>query len=709
MELLYNVHYEVASLLFLIVVYIFFEVQYAMPTESAHYFRKTSIFMILATFLDVVTAITISYATVLPIWINMTLNTGYFLVTAFLLYHYVLYICTFFQRDPSRLNRKINKVIALIYTAVEIVNLFTGITFSFDPVKGYVHGPLFYITYVVGFYFILDGMYIAIRNRKEIAKRQLYSVLFFTFCEVTSLMLQMLVFPNVLLSYFGVTVALVVMMFSLETPDYRKLLNTLDELKKNRTSLEEMTESAERARKEAEDANQAKSAFLASMSHEIRTPINGVLGMNTMILKETEDPAVREYAINIESAGNSLLSIINDILDLSKIESGRMEIIPAEYELSNILSACYSLVYMRAQEKGLDLVLENNPMIPNKLYGDEVRIRQIIANLLTNAIKYTDEGMVMMTADYEILNPEELNLIISVKDTGIGIKKENIDKLFTAFERFDEVKHRSVEGTGLGLKLTKQFLDLMGGTIEVESIEGSGSEFRITLKQKIIGKEPLGDFSRRIRERVKPSSEDLQTFTAPDCRILVVDDVEINIKVIEGLLKGTLLKIDCALSGEEGLKLIEKNRYDLIFLDHMMPRMSGIEMFAEMQKPGSGYDPSVPVVMLTANAVMGAREEYLTEGLTDYLSKPVLEPELIDVLLHYLPSEKVRLGQKAAETKKPEQDKKEKTEKREELENALNELSRQEKALYAAAKAGKTEAVDARHESFRKIYDDLKA
>ncbi|MCR5503448.1 MAG: response regulator [Lachnospiraceae bacterium] len=706
MSMIYNVHYEVAALVFLVVIYAFFEIQYASNTESARYFRKVSILMIIDTSLDVITAITIGYAKIVPRGINIFLNMLYFLLSVFLLYHYVLYICSFFQKDPSPLNRKINTVIAWSYAGLQVVNLFTGITFYFTPEGEYKHGPLFLLTYGVAFYFVLDGLYIAVRKRKEITRRHLYAVIFFTITEVTGLFLQMVFFPHVLLSFFGVTVALTVMMFSLETPDYKRLLKTLEELEQNRSALEKMTESAEQARKDAEDANQAKSAFLASMSHEIRTPINGVLGMNTMILRESDDPKILEYASNIESAGNGLLSIINDILDLTKIESGRMEIIPAEYEFSNILSSCYNMVCMRAQEKGLDLVFENNPMIPNRLFGDEVRIRQIIVNLLTNAIKYTEEGMVVLTADFRRLSKTEIMLIISVKDTGSGIEDENLGKLFKAFERLDEVRHRSVEGTGLGLKLTKQFLDLMGGTIEVESVVGRGSEFRIRLNQIVCGEEMIGDSSYYVKAHSKDKDRVLE-FTAPEARILVVDDVEMNIKVIEGLLSGASMQIDRALSGAEGLKKIRETEYDIIFLDHMMPRMSGIEMYAEMKKEGSGFTPGTPVIMLTANAILGAKEEYLQEGFTDYLSKPVNETELVEMVLRYLPKEKVHLGEPRADRKEAASGKEERDAKKEADPEVLDSLSRQEKALYAAAKAGRIDAVEARHESFRKLYQDL--
>ena len=386
-------------------------------------------------------------------------------------------------------------------------------------------------------------------------------------------------------------------------------------------------------------ANEAKSQFLANMSHEIRTPINGILGMDSMLLKECKDEVLREYAKNIQSAGQSLLSIINDILDISKIESGKLEILPIKYELFSILNDCYNLTKAKLQEKPLEFEIRVNENLPSWLYGDEVRIRQIINNFLSNAVKYTKQGKVTFCLDYEQKSDEQIQLVISVADTGIGIREEDLGKLFTSFTRIEEKRNRNIEGTGLGLSLTKNLVDLMGGEVIVESTYGRGSCFTARIPQKIVDATPMGDFSRRYQQYLSSSDDDTLSFSAPQAKILVVDDVEMNLKVIKGLLKETQIQIDTAASGRQCLERVKTTRYDVIFLDHMMPEMDGIETLQNMKLLKDNLNREVPVIMLTANAIVGAKEEYIQAGFTDYLTKPIQETELLAMLLKYLPEE----------------------------------------------------------------------
>ena len=386
-------------------------------------------------------------------------------------------------------------------------------------------------------------------------------------------------------------------------------------------------------------ANEAKSQFLANMSHEIRTPINGILGMDSMLLKECKDEVLREYAKNIQSAGQSLLSIINDILDISKIESGKLEILPIKYELFSILNDCYNLTKAKLQEKPLEFEIQINENLPSWLYGDEVRIRQIINNFLSNAVKYTKQGKVTFCLDYEQKSDEQIQLVISVADTGIGIREEDLGKLFTSFTRIEEKRNRNIEGTGLGLSLTKNLVDLMGGEVIVESTYGRGSCFTARIPQKIVDATPMGDFSRRYQQYLSSSDDDTLSFSAPEAKILVVDDVEMNLKVVKGLLKETQIQIDTAASGRQCLERVKTTRYDVIFLDHMMPEMDGIETLQNMKLLKDNLNREVPVIMLTANAIVGAKEEYIQAGFTDYLTKPIQETELLAMLLKYLPEE----------------------------------------------------------------------
>ena len=388
-------------------------------------------------------------------------------------------------------------------------------------------------------------------------------------------------------------------------------------------------------------ANEAKSQFLANMSHEIRTPINGILGMDSVLLKECHDENLREYAKNIQSAGQSLLSIINDILDISKIESGKMEILTIRYQLFSVLNDCYNLTKIKLQNKPVSFIMQINEKLPSWLYGDEVRIRQIINNFLSNAVKYTKEGNITFELDFEEKTDEQILLVITVRDTGIGIKEEDLGKLFESFTRIEEKRNRNIEGTGLGLNLTKNLVNLMGGEVFAESTYGKGSCFTAKIPQKIADAKPMGDFGKRYQQYLSTSDDDKLSFLAPDAKILVVDDVTMNLKVVEGLLKATKIQIDTAVSGSECQECVKTTPYQMIFLDHMMPEMDGLETLEHMKNLADNPNAQTPVIMLTANAIVGAKEEYIEAGFTDYLTKPIRETELLEMILKYLPEELV--------------------------------------------------------------------
>ena len=404
----------------------------------------------------------------------------------------------------------------------------------------------------------------------------------------------------------------------------------------------DVTEEIELADKYAA-ASQAKSRFLANMSHEIRTPINGIMGMNAILLDELNDgntKEARQYAVNINSASQTLLSIINDILDISKIESGKMELIPVEYEIFSVLNDCYNMTFSRAEEKGLKFFMDIDPNIPSTLFGDEVHFRQIINNFLSNAVKYTPSGHVTLRLRELSRSGGMVRLSVEVSDTGIGIKEEDIGRLFGNFTRLDEQKNRYIEGTGLGLALTEKLVKLMGGEITVKSEYGKGSVFGAVITQEIISSTPVGDFSKRYNEFVDQHKEKSDAVDLHGVPILVVDDVEMNIQVVKGMLKRTRADVDTAYSGRECLEKIAEKHYDIIFLDHMMPEMDGIETFRQMKKL-EHKNKNTPVIILTANAVVGAREMYLENGFVDYLSKPIIRDELIEMIVRYLPKEPV--------------------------------------------------------------------
>ena len=401
------------------------------------------------------------------------------------------------------------------------------------------------------------------------------------------------------------------------------------------------SEELRRAKMIADMANQAKTNFLASMSHEIRTPINAIMGMNEMILRESEDEVMKEYAFNIQSASRTLLSLINDILDLSKIEAGKMEIVEDDYRLSVVLNDVVNMVQVKTEQKNLAFHIEVEQSLPDKLFGDEVRIRQVLVNVLNNAVKYTKEGSVDLLVQGERTPDGMVILQFAVTDTGIGIRAEDMDKLFGDFERLDQKENHNVEGTGLGLSITTKMLDLMSGRLEVKSVYGEGSTFTIYLPQKVMGTECVGHFETIYREHLQSMQTCKESFEAPQAKVLVVDDNEMNLFVVKNLLKKTKINITCCDSGEKCLEITKKEAFDVILLDHMMPGMDGIETMKCLKSMEDNCCKNIPVIVLTANAIVGVREMYLAEGFDDYLSKPIESERLEELLKKYIPADKI--------------------------------------------------------------------
>ncbi|MCR5488008.1 MAG: response regulator [Lachnospiraceae bacterium] len=397
------------------------------------------------------------------------------------------------------------------------------------------------------------------------------------------------------------------------------------------------------AAQQANQANEAKSNFLSTMSHDIRTPMNAILGLNEMILRDSREEDIRMYSESIRTAGSTLLGIINDILDFSKIEAGKMEMINVDYSVASLLNDLVNMVQKKAEDKGLAFNLDIDGKIPTTLNGDEIRIKQVIINILSNAVKYTKEGSITFSVHAEKLQekPDSVMLQVRVADTGIGIKPEDLDRLFVAFERIEEKKNRSIEGTGLGMAIVQKFLGMMGSHLEVESEYGRGSVFSFALEQKVVKWDPIEDFEEAFRRASSERTNYHEKFRAPQARVLVVDDTLVNLTVFVSLLKRTELQIDTAGSGDECISLYTKKHYDVIFLDHMMPDKDGIETLQEMKAIKDTPNTGTPVVCLTANAISGMREMYTNAGFDDYLTKPIDAERLEQMLLKYLPGEKV--------------------------------------------------------------------
>ncbi len=417
--------------------------------------------------------------------------------------------------------------------------------------------------------------------------------------------------------------------------NYGKLYALVDE-----TEHYNYMDELQKQRDIADNANEAKSRFLASMSHEIRTPINAILGMDEMILREAKERPIRSYASDIMSASHTLLSLINDILDLSKVEQGKMEIIPDHYDLLSLIHDLVNLIRDRAAKKGLKFNVKVDEHTPHLLVGDEIRLRQCVMNLLTNAVKYTKEGEVNLSVSHEKTDDDHIKLSFSVDDTGIGMKEEDMVNLFAPYKRIEEKRNRKIEGTGLGMSITRELLELMGSKLEVKSEYGKGSSFSFAVDQEVSDWEEIGEFTAEAKDESEPDHNYHELFHAPEAKILVVDDTEVNLVVIKNLLKKTQIQIDTARSGKEAVELAKENYYDVIFIDHMMTDMDGIETLQLIRM--EGMCKLVPCIALTANAVSGAREMYFKAGFTGYLSKPVEGIKLEKLLIEMLPPDKVK-------------------------------------------------------------------
>lgn len=625
MELVYNVYFELSAGFFILFLLLFVRTRYDLTLERNKFFYHMICCLLAVDVLDVVTACTISYGAIVPKGLNVLVNTIYFAFNGLLGYLYTNYCQQY--NNIYRRNRFIymlSQVILFGYWVLLLINTFTGLLFYFDQNGNYCHGILYLSVYIMPYIFFLMSACFMFMAFPQFNINQRVCIIMFLIVSASGGVLQLIWFPDVLLNVFTISLGITIVLFSLETPEYHQLKETMVEL--------------EDAKEKAQKENASKSQFLANMSHEIRTPINAILGMNEMILRESEENSIQEYAQNIQSASEDLLSIVNEILDFSKVASGKMELVPVEYDVAALIRDCSTIVETRAAGKDLRLEVSCDESTPSKLCGDATRIRQIISNLLTNAVKYTPSGTIIFRIRWA-RDKEGIKLIASVEDTGIGISEENQKRLFDTFERFDMEKNRNIEGTGLGLSITKQLVDLMKGEIGVYSELGKGSLFYVEIPQKVVSMEPIGKLNQEVN--VEQTKVDKEKYHAPKAKILVVDDVRMNVRVIQSLLKRTKIQIDTATSGKECLALAAENTYDLILLDHMMPEMDGVETFQKLREDTTGLNYATPVIALTANAIAGAKEEYKKLGFDDYLSKPMKGEELEEMIQTYLPEDKI--------------------------------------------------------------------
>ncbi len=551
--------------------------------------------------------------TVSPI-LNRVIHIFYMGLMETLFYLAYRYLETMFEEEIGKKIRKYSYTLTPLLLAIA-GTIFLPLYYVESERSNYSYGPAAFMTYAGVAVYLFLIIRLIIQYGKMIPAKKKRAIYVALLSEIPVAVYQIII-PDSLITCIGIVLMNIGIYMTTENPD------TL------------LAEQLAREKQRADSANAAKTNFLANMSHEIRTPITAVLGMNELILRETKDKSIRHYAKDVEGAAKSLLSIINDILDISKIESGKLTVISAEYDLGTVIRDVVNMMSFKAKVKGLRFVLELDESIPAGLMGDDIRLRQILVNLLNNAVKYTHEGSVTLAISVlEADCDNTVKLHFSVKDTGIGIKEEDLKKLCEPFERIEEKRNRNIEGTGLGMSITKQLLGLLNSELIVSSEYGVGSEFCFDLTQEIVDASPIGnisDYSDTVEEHYR------HAFEAPDARILLVDDTELNRKVFIGLLKPTGMQIDEAVNGLECLEKVKEHAYDIIFMDHMMPELDGVETFRIMKQMEEYPSKDAPVVILTANALIGAKEKYQKEGFSKFLEKPIDSEKLESIIRELL-------------------------------------------------------------------------
>lgn len=578
-----------------------------------------SIFLVLG---DLIYNLSMGGTIALPVPALYVCNIVYFLASLAISYVWMLYVARL--AEDKRIEEL--KFKALLFFPVEVGGFMTIVSFKtkwifyLDEQGTYIRGDYNWVSMAIPAMYFAFTIFLGISNnrrkRNEKSLEVLKDVLAFASFPALALVLQYFLvgFPAICIG------ALLGMLFVF-------LHNVVTE--RDRLFADQML-------------SEAKSQFFASMSHEIRTPINAVLGMNTMILRETTEPQIASYAQVIENSGKMLLSTVNDILDFSKAESGKLDLVCTEYGTVDIVRELVQMIKTKAEDKGLKFEIDIENILPSRLYGDDVRIKQIIINLLTNAVKYTSHGSITLHMSYRNVDEGHIRLCVAVQDTGKGIRQDAIKDLFSPYARFNQQENRYIEGTGLGLGIVRMLLGLMDSELKVESEVDHGSVFSFEIIQGVRDRTPIGPIEKVLEKPQKANAAKRESFVAPDIRVLSVDDTVVNLMVLKQLLKNTKVQIDMATSGQEALVKIRQNSYDMIFLDHMMPGMDGIETLEHIRQENL-VSTDIPIIVFTANVVSGYREMFMAAGFTDFLPKPVDIKQLEGMMIKYLPEDKVRI------------------------------------------------------------------
>lgn len=550
-----------------------------------------------------------------------------FITSTFMLLCYTLYMNSLIDA-PTRFSKCVlvtNITIFVIYSIICIISIKTGWIVSYDPaIRRFdlVRGPLYlYVGYFVPVYMITIEVVIFLYNINSYPKKIKWTMLISILASGGVMFLQPMVANYVSIVPFGATVSLYIWYLALENGDYKKL-------QKVQTKLAAATH-------EAQLANEAKNAFLTNMSHEIRTPLNVILGLDEMILNSNNEKEIQDYAADIHDSGKSLLAIINNILDYSKLESDRMELVAGEYHLWDFMETIKTEFEPQAKSKGIDFFINIDENLPDYLYGDLYHLTKILRNLILNAIKYTEQGSITLSVS-GTEKDSKLNLVYEVEDTGKGISDEDLPGLFHSFQHFDTIRRNDMQGTGLGLAISHKLISLLGGTISFNTKKGNGSKFKVNISQKIVSP---GTVAERRKHAINQEREISGHLKAPGCKVLLVDDNPMNLVVASGLLKKTDAKIHTCESGRICLELMKKEKYDIIFLDQFMPETNGIETFKQSKEMPGNLNLSTPVVLFTANVDPEKYGYYTGLGFADYVFKPIDRDKLFEVFFRIVPKE----------------------------------------------------------------------